>query len=253
MHRLAVYSVKGGVGKTAAAVNLAFAGAQSGYRTLLIDLDPQGASSYYLRTEPSGDVEDRWYMGDRKQLLQGIRASDFPRLHLLPSNLQHRTVEQVLGTKKKSDRQLRRRLAALEGRYDLVVMDAPPGIGLLAENVFAAVDAVLVPVIPTTLSARTLAQLVEHFQVAGLPSQHLHAFFSMAQVHKRMHREFMQRLRAQYGFFLDAEIPFSVDVENMGVRRAPLLASGSNRPAALAYRRLWDEVMQTLVPVRAPV
>ena len=132
-------------------------------------------------------------------------------------------------------------------------MDAPPGIGLLAENVFAAVDAVLVPVIPTTLSARTLAQLVEHFQVAGLPSQHLHAFFSMAQVHKRMHREFMQRLRAQYGFFLDAEIPFSVDVENMGVRRAPLLASGSNRPAALAYRRLWDEVMQTLVPVRAPV
>jgi chromosome partitioning protein len=122
-------------------------------------------------------------------------------------------------------------------------MDCPPNITLLSENVFRASDLILVPVIPTVLSQRTLAQLTGFFQDEELPDEILHPFFSMVQKKSKMHREIMAELPATYPSFLKTAIPFSADVEKMGVHRKPLLAYSRACEAAQAYRALCNEIL----------
>jgi chromosome partitioning protein len=240
---LSSYSIKGGVGKTALAVNLAFALREAGHRTLLLDLDPQGAASFYFRV----DSAEKFRMQDTKSLVQGlrrnIRESDFPGLDVIPSNLGYRHFDILLDGMAKRRRQLRKVLEEFKPHYDVILLDCPPNITLLSENVFRASDAILVPVIPTVLSKRTLEQLTGFFQEEELPHQLLRPFFSMVQKRNKMHREIMAELPSQHPGFLKTFIPFSADVEKMGLYRMPLLAYLHTCEAARAYRALCDEIL----------
>jgi chromosome partitioning protein len=248
MKILSSYSIKGGVGKTALAVNLAFALREAGHRTLLIDLDPQGAASYYFRV---GSAE-KFKMRDARSLNEGlrrnIRESDFPGLDIIPSNLGYRHFDILLDGMAKSRKQFRKVLEDFKSEYDVILLDCPPNITLLSENVFRASDAILVPVIPTVLSRRTFEQLTSFFNDEELPRKVLRPFFSMVQKRNKMHRETMIDLPVSFPVFLKTVIPFSVDVEKMGVHRMPLLAYSHACGAAQAYRALCDEILSTLIP-----
>lgn len=243
MKIISSYSIKGGVGKTALAVNLAFALCESGCRTLLLDLDPQGAATYYFRVDSS----EKFRMRDTQSMIDGlrknIRESDFPGLDIIPSNLGYRHFDILLGEMAKRRKQLRRVLDEFKTDYDVILMDCPPNITLLSENVFRASDLILVPVIPTVLSQRTLEQLTGFFQDEGLSGEILHPFFSMVQKRNKMHREIMTDLPVSHPGFLKTAIPFSADVEKMGVQRKPLLAYSRACDAALAYRALCNEIL----------
>ena len=243
MKILSSYSIKGGVGKTALAVNLAFALREAGHRTLLIDLDPQGAASFYFRV----DSAEKFRMRDSQSLAEGlrrnIRESDFHGLDIIPSNLGYRHFDILLDGMTKRRRQLRKVLEEFKPDYDVILMDCPPNITLLSENVFRASDAILVPVIPTVLSQRTLEQLTGFFKDEDLPCELLRPFFSMVQKRNKMHRETMDELPACHPGFLKTTIPFSADVEKMGMHRKPLLAYSSACEAAKAYRALCDEIL----------
>lgn len=242
MKIIACYSNKGGVGKTAAAVNLAYACAASGQRTLLCDLDPQGASGFYFRVKPSRKLGDDRFFKDVANFIHAIRASDFDHLDLLPANEDFRNFDIFLSRMKHSRSRLKKALKAANRDYDVVLLDCPPNISRLSENVFRAADRIVVPVIPTTLSERTLEQLYVFFKEKGYPRKKIVPVFSMVQQNKTLHRESMERMRKAHKRFLRSVIPFSSDIEKMGLHRAPALSYAGRKSAVHAYHDVWAEL-----------
>ena len=128
----------------------------------------------------------------------------------------------------------------------MIFLDCPPGISLLSEAIFEAADVLLTPIIPTTLSARTLHQL-QHF-IAESEIKHLNLlpFFTMVDRRKKMHKDQMQSLRTEYPGLLTATIPYASDIERMGIERKPLACFMKNSPSNLAYQALWQELTTQL-------
>jgi cellulose biosynthesis protein BcsQ len=143
---------------------------------------------------------------------------------------------------KKPTSRLSRVLAPLSDEYDLVVLDGPPSISLVSENVFIAADALVVPLIPTTLSLRTLDQLTKFVKVNGLKHLRVLPFFSMVDRRKTLHREIVATLNDAHPGILATQIPSATEVERMGVHREVVAAFAPGSRVAHAYEALWDEV-----------
>ncbi len=242
MKIVSCYSIKGGVGKTATAVNMAYMSAMAGNRTLLVDLDPQGASSFYFRVKPSKKQHGKRLINASQSLLKQIRASDYENLDLIPAHMSFRNFDALLSQLKRSNNRLGKTFAKLSSEYDLIILDCPPTISYLSEAVFTASNIIFVPVIPTTLSERTFEQLLDFFKKNDYPRKRIVPFFTMAQPQKRLHKATMESMQNRYARFLKTPIPFSVDIESMGEHRMPVGAFARYRPANKAYQQLWAEM-----------
>jgi cellulose biosynthesis protein BcsQ len=243
---VAVYNIKGGVGKTATAVNLAYLAAGAGLRTLVWDLDPQGASSFYFRIKPRIKGGGGKMLRGKTALDDLVKGTDFDNLDLLPADFSYRHMDLVLGDAKKPTLRLLKLLRPLSEAYDWVILDCPPSISLVSENIFRAADGLVVPMIPTTLSVRTLTQLVGFLDDHGLDYLPVLPFFSMVDRRKRMHLDVMAHLGSAGPRPLETAIPYSSEVERMGVHRAPVAHYAPRSPVAAAYQRLWEEVRTAL-------
>jgi cellulose biosynthesis protein BcsQ len=240
MKTVAIYNLKGGVGKTAAAVNLAYLAAQSGLRTLLWDLDPQGAASWYLQANQQ-EVPDKslWRSGADVEGL--IQSTAYDKLHLLPADLHTRHLDTWL--RKDSERDaLSQRLKPVNRRYDLVLLDCPPSLSHLADNVFTAADLVLVPTVPTHLSLRALKAVIDYYAEQGYTRNTLKPFYSMADRRRLLHRTLIEQPPKLIKDVCKTVIPYASAIERMGEHRAPVEVFESYGYAAEAYRDLWKEV-----------
>ena len=244
MKIFATYSIKGGVGKTSTAVNLAFLAAQKGYKTLVWDLDPQGASSYYFRVKPKVKGGSKELIAGDRELDGLIKATDFENLDLLPADFSFRNLDLVLDTRKKPTQRLKKLLKPLTQEYDFIFLDCPPNISLLSEAIFEASDILLSPIIPTTLSLRTLDQLKKYIKDNKLKNLQLIPFFSMVDKRKKMHKEIIETLGVSHPDVLQTSIPYASDIERMGWERMPLGAYTKKCSSLNAYYALWQEIAE---------
>ncbi|WP_031434041.1 ParA family protein [Methylomarinum vadi] len=243
---IAAYNIKGGVGKTSTAVNLAYLVAEQGHNTLLWDLDPQGASTYYFRIKPKIKGGSRELIAGERELDGLIKGTDFDNLDLLPADFSFRNLDLVLDARKKPTRRLQKLLKPLSQEYDYIFLDCPPNISLLSEAVFEAADVLLSPIIPTTLSIRTLQQLKKFIKDNKLKNLTLMPFFSMADRRKKMHRDIMEHLAEKYPELLTTVIPYASDIERMGLERMPVHGFVRKSRSTEAYRALWREIESLL-------
>ena len=246
MQVVATYGIKGGVGKTSAAVNLGALAALNEWRTLLWDLDPQGAAGYLLGVKPKARSSSLGLLTGERDLDDAIKATSVDGLDLLPADVTIRAADNALGEAKKPGKQLARILKTVRDQYDLVILDCPPGLSLLSENVFDAVDILLVPLIPAPLSLRTYDQLEEFLGKVTGGKPRLAPFFSMVDGRKRLHAEVRDELTRRTPDLLESWIPAASTVERMGLTRQPVVLTDPSSRAAQAYDDLWWELSALL-------
>jgi chromosome partitioning protein len=148
----------------------------------------------------------------------------------------------VLDGVKKSKKRIAQLVDAFSGDYDAVVLDCPPSISLVSENVFKAADLVAVPLIPTVLSLQSFEHLRGYFESHELGCERLAPFFSMVDRRKTLHRETLKLAAEHPETFLEPMIPYLSVVEKMGLKRSPLAAFDKSSAATEGFRELTGEI-----------
>jgi len=241
MVTIAFYNLKGGVGKTTSAINLAYLAAQEGYKTLIWDLDPQGSTSFYLGVSTTVKNESKKVLKGDLDLSETIQPTLYKNLYVIPSDLSARHADVLLSEGKQSKKRLAALLTSLKDAFYLVIIDSPPGISLLHDNIFNAVNWVLLPNIPTTLSIRSYETVANYFTEHEFDKEKIRCFFNMVDSRKNLHHETMSFFFQNTQFFKNF-IPYLSDIEKMGMNEAPLETFAKSSYAAKCYRDLWAEI-----------
>ena len=242
MKIIAIYNIKGGVGKTASAVNLSYLASLDGARTLIWDLDPQGAASYYFRIKAKVKGGGQKLVEGHNELDAAIKGTDYEYLDLLPADFSYRNMDLILDNVKKPTKRLNRLLEPLAEEYDFIFLDCPPSISSASESVFAAADMLLIPTIPTTLSLRTYKQILKFFKQQKYDAMKILPFFAMVDRRKQLHRLIVDNPPSFMPVKLDSSIPYASEIERMGVNRAPVGDFAANSRAAQCYKSMWEEL-----------
>ena len=243
---LATYNIKGGVGKTSAAANLAYLAAAGGARTLLWDLDPQGASTFLFRIRPHVKGGGGKLVRGKSDVAKRIKGTDHDRLDLLPADFSYRHMDLALDAAKKPTRRLKRVLAPSRpttttcsstarraSRWSPRACSRPP------TRCSSRSSRRRCPRARTSSSRGVVAA-----EAAGGPK--VLAFFSMLDRRKLLHRDVVEQLPREHPGLLHTAIPTAADVERMGLHRTVLEEFAPRGRAARAYRDLWSEIGERL-------
>jgi cellulose biosynthesis protein BcsQ len=230
------------VGKTAAAVNIAYLATLDNLKVLLWDMDVQSSATFYFRIESKikGSPEDIFKEG--KFIYKNVKSSNYNNLDIIPSDFSYKDLDVIISETKKVKKKFNSIFENLEDKYDLVVFDCPATYNLISEYILQVSDLVLVPIIPTTLSIRAYEILMEHINETIKNNIKIYAFFTMVDYRKKMHKRIIEEFPKTNKYCLESSIPYSSTVEKMGEYRAPVATFAWGSKADKALKNLWSEV-----------
>lgn len=228
--------MKGGVGKTTIAVNLAWVAATlSGRRTLLWDLDAQAAATFILAPRRKSHDEARAVLQLDVAAEALIRPTGIPNLDLLPADSSLRALDTVFAEIDRKKR-LRRLVEQLDQRYDRIILDSPPGLGFTSEQIIRGASLILAPMIPSTLSRRAFTELRQHLDRHHKGMAAVFPVFNMVDRRRVAHRA---AIEADPGC---PAIPMASVVEMMADKHAAVGGYASSSLAAKAFASLWTTI-----------
>lgn len=240
MASIAVYSVKGGVGKTTLAVNLAWCAASiSRRKTLLWDLDAANGAGFLLGVDPKKKRTADSVFADGSDPAKLIQPTAYPGLDLLPADESIRALDRQLDRLGKK-RRLAKLVEGLSKEYDRVVFDCPPVLNELSAQVIRAADLIIVPLPPSPLSARAFDVVVEEVRGQGKGHPPILPVLSMIDLRRTLHRE-AREANPKW-----PAIPLASAVEQCAVERKPVGAFAPRSPAARAITQLWTAIERKL-------
>ena len=251
---LAVANQKGGVAKTTTVQSLGVASAEMGRRTLVVDLDPQACLTYSMGFDPDAlnrSLHDVFVR--RAELAEVILpVPGVADLDLVPATIDLAGSEVHLLTRTGREHVLERALEPVLDRYDLVLIDCPPSLGVLTINGLTAADAVLIPLQCEALSHRGVGQLLETiedvrtFANSGLSVRGIVA--TMYDDRTRHARHILEEVQARYGIpVLQPPVRKSIRFAEAPARGKSILQHAPNSPGAVAYRQLARTILETSV------
>jgi cellulose biosynthesis protein BcsQ len=236
-------SAKGGVGKTTAAVTFAHLAAGSGRRVLIWDLDPQAAATHVLRVARRAPGGARHLLRRRRAIEAAIVPSTLEGVDIVPADFSLRYLDVELERIGRPRRRIRRALQVVAPRYDDIIQDCPPGIGLTVESALRATDALVVPIVPTDLPMRGYELLSAYVAAERrLRGTQVFGFVSMLDRRKQDQCRLADELTDARDGILRPAVPLSVAAERMVTARAPVTVTEPRSPAAVAYRGVWSDL-----------
>jgi chromosome partitioning protein len=245
---LAVANQKGGVAKTTTVAALAAALAERGYRTLAVDIDPQGSLTYSLGFEPD-DIEPTVHdvLVGRVELQDTIVAVDEEGFDLVPANIDLAGAEAYLLGRTAREYVLREAIEPVRGDYQVILLDCPPSLGVLTINALTASEHVLIPMQAETLSHRGVGQLLETIDdIRRLTNRDLKVVGLLPTMYDgrtRHARQTLADIGERYDVPVLEPIPKSIRfAEAPGAGRS-IVRFAPSHPGAEAYRRLGEQVV----------
>lgn len=214
----------------------------AGWRTLLWDLDPQGAASYVLEVEQGIKGSIKKLVGGHRELVDTVEPTAYERLDMVPADRSYRNIDVHLHKRKNPAARLMKLMRPLAAQYAAMFLDCAPGMSLVSENVMRAADGLVIPVLPAPLSVRMLEQLVAFVEKERWGDLRLLPFFSMVDRRRSLHRHTIAEIRARFPFMLATEIPYNSEIERLSVRRKPLAAYAPRSEGSLVFAALWREI-----------